>query len=103
MARRTREEWLGLFQAQVKSGLTAVEFCHRQGINPNYFCQRKGHFGQAQESAGEKAVGFVQLQPPPAVGGAVEVRLGEVSLSLPAGVSPSWVATLMRELHRATV
>ena len=102
MARRTREEWLSLFQAQLDSGLTATQFCRRQGIDPNYFCQRKGRFGRDRELAG-KAVGFVQLKPPAPVVGTFEVRVGEVCLSLPVGASPNWVAALIRELGSATV
>lgn len=103
MARRTREQWLGLFEAQVESGLSAAEFCRGQGINPNYFCQRKAHFGRDRQAARENPVGFVELKRPLAAAGRVEVRFGEVSLSLPAGASPSWVATVMRELGRAPV
>ena len=102
MAKRTREEWLGLFKAQLDSGLTARQFCRRQGIDPNYFCRRKGQIGLDREFAGQ-AVGFVQLKPPTPVVGTFEVRVGEVCLSLPAGASPSWVAALVRELGSATV
>ena len=102
MAGRTREEWLGLFQAQLDSGLTATEFCRHQGIDPNYFSRRKGQFGRDRELAG-KSVGFVQLKPPAPVVGGFEVRVGEVRLSLPPGASPSWVAALIRELGNATV
>ena len=75
MAKRTREEWLGLFKAQLDSGLTARQFCRRQGIDPNYFCRRKGQIGRDREPAG-KAVGFVQLKPPAPVIGTFEVRVG---------------------------
>lgn len=103
MARRTREQWLRLFQAQLKSGLTATEFCRRRDINPNYFFQRKGELGWRPEASVERMAGFVELKPPLPVAGVVELHFGEVSLSLPASASPGWVAHLMRELAGATV
>lgn len=103
MARRTREQWLGLFQAQIESGLSATQFCRRRGINPNYFFQRKGELGGRTLASNGKAAGFVELKPPLPVAGALEIQFGEVSLSLPASASPGWVATLMRELAGATV
>jgi len=71
--------------------------------HPNYFFQRKGELGRRGEPPDEKAPSFIQLKPPLPVAGAVELHFGEVSLSLPASASPSWVATLMRELAGATV
>jgi len=103
MARRTREQWLGVFQDQVDSGLSASEFCRQHGIDPNYFCQRKGQLGWKRRESNAKATGFIELEPPLPVAGAVELHFGKVSLSLPSGVSPSWVATVMRELAGATV
>ena len=103
MARRTREQWLGLFKAQIESGLPATQFCRRRGINPNYFFQRKGKLCPDSKPVSDKGAGFVELRPPAPVAGAVEIRFGKVSLSLPASASPSWVASLIRELAGATV
>jgi hypothetical protein len=103
MARRTREQWQGLFQAQIESGLSATEFCRRRDIDPNYFFQRKGKLGRRPEASDEKAAGFVELRPPLPVAGALELHFSGVSLSLPANASPGWVATLMRELAGAIV
>ena len=103
MARRTREQWLVLFQAQVDSGLSATAFCHQQGIDPNYFFQRKGSLGSEPKPVSDSVAGFVELRPPAAGAGAVELRFGPVRLTLPSSASPYWVATLMRELAGATV
>jgi len=103
MARRTREQWLGLFQAQVESGLSAKHFCRRRSINPNYFCQRKKVLGWVHDARNEETAGFVQLKPPMAGACAIELSFGSVSLSLPASASPGWVAALMRELASASV
>ena len=101
MARRTREQWLVLFQAQVDSGLSATAFCHQQGIDPNYFFQRKGSLGSEPKPVSDSGAGFVELRAP--VGEAVELRFGPVRLTLPSSASPDWVATLIRELAGATV
>ena len=103
MARRTREQWLVLFQTQAASGLSATEFCRQRGIDPNYFFQRKGSLGAEPKPVSDSVAGFVELRAPAAVTGAVELRFGPVRLSLPPSASPAWVATLIRELAGATV
>ena len=105
MVRRTREEWLGLFERQQESGLSVSEFCEREGINSNYFSQRRTHFGWnsvVSESTADRRGGFVEVMPP-VLAGAVRLSWNEVDVEIPAGTSVSWVARLMRELADAAV
>jgi hypothetical protein len=55
MARRTREEWQQLIEAQQSSGLIAAEFCRQQAINATYFSSRKKQLQQSQS-------GFIQIK-----------------------------------------
>ncbi len=41
MTRRTKAQWQALIQKQQSSGLIAVEFCHREGVDAKYFSLRK--------------------------------------------------------------
>jgi len=47
MTRRSAKEWQALFEAQARSGRTAVElFCRDHGLCPQYFSSRKKALGQ---------------------------------------------------------
>lgn len=41
MIRRSKEQWLSLFQQHLDSGLTAVEFCKLHDVDQAYFSLRK--------------------------------------------------------------
>ena len=41
MNRRSKEQWLSLFQQQTDSGLSAAEFCKQQGLCDKHFSLRK--------------------------------------------------------------
>jgi len=101
MARRTREQWLKLFEEQAASGLTATEFCRRNEICLGYFFQRRRSLGW--RGVGDTSRGFVELKSAEAAAGLLDLRYGEATLSLPSTVSPRWVASLMRGLSRASL
>ena len=41
MKKRNATEWLKLFEEHRVSGLSAAEFCRRNGLNPKYFSLRR--------------------------------------------------------------
>lgn len=72
MVKRTREQWLSLFEAYRQSGLSQARFCKAQGLCPKYFSLRRRQLtGNAEQAT------FVRVQrPTPApLPSAVEWRL----------------------------
>lgn len=52
MVRRSREEWVGLFEEQAGSGLTEKAFCEERGLCPKHFNLRKKQLGWARKASG---------------------------------------------------
>ena len=102
--RRTREDWLELFEAQRDSGLSVAAFCREHDLRASYFSQRKKHYGWRGEpvAASTPATGFVELKPPVPTG-AIRLKWHAVDVEIPPGTSVSWVAKLVRELADAAV
>ncbi len=97
MARRSKEQWLALFQQQQECGLTQGEFCQQQGINPNYFSKRKCEL-MSPAPAADCDSAFVQLRQPGPDGALLQLKVGLAQLQLPQDVDPRWLASLLREL-----
>ena len=57
MSRKTLAEWKILVDKQITSGLSVVQFCQQQSLNPKYFYSRKSLIGKTASSTG-----FVQAQ-----------------------------------------
>ncbi len=49
MIRQNKAQWLDLVNEQASSGLSAVEFCRRNGLNPKYFSLRHRRFAKLNE------------------------------------------------------
>ena len=100
MAVRSAEEWQALFEAQVRSGMSANRFCREQGLCPKYFSLRRKQLGPAASVS--VASPFVRIEP--AVEAAFEapapcarLRLGRCEWEF-RDASPDWLAGLMRAL-----
>jgi hypothetical protein len=102
MGRRTREDWLALFDQQDASALSVAAFCKREGLSAGYFSQRKKHYGWNDGGAAMPAKGFVEIKPPVATG-TIRLKWNAVDLEIPPGISVNWVAKLMQELADAAV
>jgi len=97
MARRTKAEWLSLFQQQRDSGLSIKDFCQQHQLNPGYFSKRRGEL----ESRTDVASPFVRItgnSPTEPVSSRLLIRVGQAELQLPVNISPQWVAQLLRAM-----
>ena len=102
MIKRSKVQWLSLFQQHEESGLTASQFCKDNNLCPKYFSQRKRQLGYWQ-STSKQEVGFVKAVAPSvktAPGqGAIQLRLAHCELHLPLSVSELWLANFIKALH----
>jgi hypothetical protein len=51
MIRRSKEQWLSLFQQHANSGLTAAAFCRQYDLDQAYFSLRKTQLCSTDETA----------------------------------------------------
>jgi len=98
--RRSDVEWQRLIEQHERSGLSAITFCHQQGISSKTFYKRRQTLQlNAAESATER---FIKIQPQvtPAVTSTTTAVLiyRDSRLQLPSNVSAHWVAELMQAL-----
>lgn len=97
-SKRSRSEWLQLFDEHARSGLRAADFCRQRNISAKYFSHRKQQLlPTASAFVAVKPVAEKAKLPSPC--DALVLQQGSCSLRLPADVSAQWLATLMRELN----
>ena len=84
-AYRSKAQWQALMDEFEQSGLSRKAFCEAQGINPDYFSQRRRQLQQETESTG---FARVAAESSPASTAAMQVRVGDAQLVLPMSVSP---------------
>lgn len=89
MGKRSEGEWRGLFEAQVRSGMTERGFCREQGLCAKYFGKRKKQLGWGVEVPGlsvpassTPASSTPALSTPSAF-----VRVEKTGKEMPAGVA----------------
>lgn len=94
MKRRTKSEWLALFQAHKQSGLTAAAFCRENNLCPRYFSVRK------KQLLGEHNPMIRVEKPALPDEGLATVRMlkGDVQLHL-QNASPDFIASLLQKLQ----
>lgn len=93
-AYRSKAQWQALINKFEQSGLSCKAFCEAQGINPDYFSQRRRQLQQETESTGFARVATESS----ASAAAMQVRVGDAQLVLPMSISPRWVAELIKAL-----
>jgi len=75
MTRRSKAEWLKLIEDHQNSGLSTVEFCRRNDVNPKYFSVRQRQLSKAKPV-------FVEVEPRGGMSANVRVRIIEMTAPL---------------------
>ena len=107
---RREREWRGTLARFARSGLSAREFCRREGVQEPafYFWRRTLQARDAEEAARSAAPAFLPVevrrveQDPPAaeVAGGIAIDLGaDVRIRCSGSVSPEYIAALVRALR----
>ena len=96
MTYRKKQDWIALFEQHHKSGLSAAEFCRRQGVCDRYFSKRKRELDWSPVL--KKSAPFVKLTTaqPQTSHAELTLKAGQLELSLNTSVSPQWLAQLMK-------
>jgi len=110
---RTPEEWHILFDEQQRSGLTKTQFCRLHGITRSAFSNARHRLSASSKpatafvpalppgaGADKNAASDIQSDNTPLLRETVKLALilPGATLSLPADISPRWLATLLREM-----
>lgn len=99
--RRSQAAWLSLIQQQIKSHLSAAEFCRQHHLNEQYFSKRKRELHGKSNVAvsGNRFIQVQSAQPSNAVSTATMVlHYRDTQLHIPAGSDLRALAQLMTGL-----
>ena len=97
MARRTRADWLTLFEEQKSSGLNYTDFAISKDISPKYFSLRRSQLKTvAQQISGNKN-NFITTKILPAKG-FICIKHKQTSIKLPTNISVNWLAQFVQQL-----
>ncbi len=105
MARRSRQQWQELIDAQRVSGQKASEFCKQHDISPTYFSSKKRQLGATESSRFLKVIAEPELQVSEhketgVAKGLGRQRLRIVDLDLGASVDANTLKTLIDQVLR---
>ncbi len=95
--RITKQQWLEILAEQEKSDLSIAAFCRSKEINAKNFYN---HARKARQSVRDTPA-FVRAQLAHNIPSPTEITLrhGKAQLTLPASVSPQWLACLILALE----
>lgn len=96
MPKRSKEDWLALFQQYDESGLPASQFCQQNNLCPKYFSLRKKQLGWGGST-------FIKVKVPvpakPCTANTIRLSVGDCTLQLPLSVSETWLANMVKTLN----
>ncbi len=98
--RRTKQQWLALFQAQNNSDLSVKDFCLEQGISTSSFYKHKAILINNPEPLEPSPFSQVQLiEPDTAITAhAIALNIGKVNMTLDGKTDTRWLANLIGQL-----
>ena len=97
--RRTKEQWLELFQRQVESQLNNSAFCRQENINDKYYSKRKRELLDPPPSTD---TGFIKLTKKQSsalhANNSISLQYQQSYMQIPLHTDPRWVASLLKSL-----
>ena len=91
--RRSKQDWLDLFQEFETSDLNQKNFCQTKGINPAYFSLKRTRLLPSS-----KGSGFVKINPQPSAAMSATLECGQVRIHFSPDTPLRIIADLAREL-----
>lgn len=93
--RKTRSQWLALFQEQQESGFSVAKFCQQKQMSEAYFYLKRKKLGSNE---GELS-NFVSARSETVLpGSSVTLQFGQCELQLTTDTNSQWLASLMKSL-----
>lgn len=93
--RKTKSQWLALFEEQKQSGLSIAKFCQQKQLSEAYFYLKRK---KLQSQDGELST-FVAARPEVASPDtAMTLQFGQCQLKLDTSTNSQWLSDLMKSL-----
>ena len=97
MARRTRADWLKLFEEQKSSGLNYTNFAISKDISPKYFSFKRSQLKSTTQQVSNKKDNFVATKILLPIG-FICIEHKQTSIKLPASISVNWLVQFVQQL-----
>lgn len=104
-ARRSRQQWLAIFDAQQKSELSAKDYCQQHNLNYQTFTARKSDFINNKVSRKAKSKPqLIKVQTQKSVNRgannpAIMLKHGSTELHMSTPQDPCWLGMLIKALN----
>ena len=95
--RRTKADWLHIFDKQQKSGLTIKDFCERYGIHLQTFRARKSDW-KPHAAVSSRALVKVETLKTKKVSSGITCQFNGVEVACNDSVNPQWFADMVKAL-----
>ena len=109
MIKRSKSEWLSLFEAHDRSGLPAAAFCREQKLCPKYFSLRKKQLRydslpkpgmkKPVKKVKNKLSSFIPTVVPTGFKESITLITGPVTLKVPLSVDACWLVDVIHGLR----
>lgn len=99
--RKTKQEWLAIFEAQSASGLSVPAFCEAKDIKIHSFHARKSDLkkrGDVSRARNSKSTTLVKVAAPVKTSSIMTLSYQSVSLTIPTSSSPQYIADIIKAL-----
>ena len=93
--RKTKAQWLRIFEEQDNSGLTIKAFCERHDINLQTFRARKSDWLPRDKKPGRA---LVKIETPKVKSASISCQFKGVELACNDSVNPQWFAEMVKAL-----
>ena len=99
MKRRTKKEWLSLFEEQLTSHLSMTEFSRQHHITPSYFYKRKAALIPSRDSKPSTPIVKVKRDvTEPTKTTTICIQHHQTQISLPININTIWLANFIKAL-----
>ena len=95
--RRTKQEWLRIFDEHQQSGLSIKTFCEHQGIHLQTFRARKSDW-KTQSAKHSRSLVKIEKPVSTKTSAVIKCQFKDVELACNDSVNPQWFADMVKAL-----
>lgn len=104
--RKTKQEWMKLFDEHAKTEQSIKAFCRSRRMCPSYFCKQRKHFGWQRPEASkltqkpqkQQAPCFVKVASQQPIHEQAQLKIGNSILYISKQCDPLWLSQVLKGL-----